>query len=273
MLNLLNDLFGKKIPYKSTLPYTAEQMRPFIPRNRASLGEVGDWIDEEAFAKSYFQYGVPGFLRPVINKPVGDAPTYTDLMALIAAKHFDQVNYLEIGVSVGKNFFQMLNILPKASLTAFDIEEINPVLARFLSAEGRTEWATPAKSIKKKASSLTKFSYQQKQVAYLSADVWDTNSWARLQGQKFNLVFSDALHTPEAILFEFEMLVKYGLLDQKFIIVWDDLVGKMQRSFFRIIKKYNDVYGIKEVFLVDINGWVGENEGPHSVGIISNFQF
>ncbi|WP_431216016.1 hypothetical protein ACQ86N_16025 [Puia sp. P3] len=47
----------------------------------------------------------------------------------------------------------------------------------------------------------------------------------------------------------------------------------MQKSFFRIIKKYNDVYGIKEVFLVDINGWVGENEGPHSVGIISNFEF
>jgi len=75
MLNLLNDLFGKKIPYKSTLPHTAEQMQPFIPRNRATLREVSDWIDEEAFARSYFQYGVPGFLKPVINKPVGDAPT------------------------------------------------------------------------------------------------------------------------------------------------------------------------------------------------------
>ena len=37
-----------------------------------------------------------------------------------------------------------------------------------------------------------------------------------MEGNQFNLVFSDALHTPEAILFEFEMLAKYGLLADKF---------------------------------------------------------
>jgi hypothetical protein len=67
------------------------------------------------------------------------------------------------------------------------------------------------------------------------------------------------------------MLVKYRLLDDRFVIVWDDLVGKMKQSFFRIIRKYNEVYGIKDVYLLDINGWVGQNEQPHSVGIISNF--
>ena len=105
----------------------------------------------------------------------------------------------------------------------------------------------------------------------MSADVWDENSWARLKGQKFNMVFSDALHTPKAILFEFEMLVKYDLLDSQFIIFWDDLVGKMKNSFYRIIRKYDRQYQVKDIYLLSINGWIGQNEGPHTVGVISNF--
>jgi len=86
------------------------------------------------------------------------------------------------------------------------------------------------------------------------------------------MVFSDALHTPKAILFEFEMLVKYNLLNDKFVIVWDDLVGKMQNSFYKIIRKYDKQYNIKDIYLMNINGWVGQNEAPHTVGIISNFK-
>jgi hypothetical protein len=270
---MLKNLFQKEVSYKSTIPFTAAELEKHIRANRASLDLVDNWIDEAAFSRSYFKYGVPDFLKPVINKPIGDAPTYTDLMTRLVERYFQQVNYLEIGVSVGKNFFQLLNALDNTRFTAFDIEEINPVLAGHLTKGARTEWDTPADSIKKNRSSLSEFTYKNKNVSYLSADVWDTNSWAKMEGNKFNLVFSDALHTPQAILFEFEMLVKYRLLDERFVIVWDDLVGKMQKSFFRIIRKYNEVYGIKDIYLLDINGWVGNNEGPHSVGIISNFAF
>ncbi|WP_431216015.1 hypothetical protein ACQ86N_16020 [Puia sp. P3] len=182
-------------------------------------------------AKSFFNYGVPDFLKPVINKPVGNSVTYTDLMALLAERYLPRVNYLEIGVSVGKNFFQLLNTLGPASMNAFDIEEINPVLAGQLEKGPRSEWDTPASSIKKNKSSLSEFTYKDKKIGYISADVWDRNSWGRMEGKKFNLVFSDALHTPQAILFEFEMLVKYGLLDQKFIIIWDDSRGQNAEIF------------------------------------------
>jgi len=272
MLTILKDLFQKEIPYKSAIPFAGDLAGP-MRTNREILASVDNWIDEEAFARSYFKYGVPDFIKSEINKPLGDAPTYTDLMVLLARKYFQQVNYLEIGVSVGKNFLQLLNALDKARFSAFDIEEINPVLARRLTIAGRAEWDTPLKSIKKNKSSLSSFSYADKEVNYLSGDVWDPNSWSKLGGNRFNLVFSDALHTPEAILFEFEMLVKYRLLDDRFIIVWDDLVGKMKNSFFRIIKKYNKEYGIKEIYLLEINGWVGQHEAPHTVGIISNFAF
>jgi hypothetical protein len=271
MMTALKNLFQREVPYKTVAPFTAGEMAEPIRLNRESLQLVDNWIDEEAFARSFFKYGVPDFLKGRINQPIGDAPTYTDLMALIAKRCFSHVNYLEIGVSVGKNFFQLLNGLDNAEFTGFDIEEINPVLAKRLSAGGRTEWATPPASIKRNPSSISNYLFGQKKVSYLSADVWDANSWSRLTGNRFNLVFSDALHTPQAILFEFEMLVKYRLLDERFVIVWDDLAGKMRNSFFKIIRKYNEIYGIKDIYLLEINGWVGNNEGPHSVGIISNF--
>jgi len=273
MLQSLKNLFQKEVPYKSAIPFSADALVEPIRLNRKTLASVDNWIDEEAFARSYFKYGVPDFLKAVINKPIGDTATYTDLMVHLAKHYFKQVNYLEIGVSVGKNFFQLLNALDNTRFSAFDIEEINPVLAKKLSPGARTEWDTPATSIKKNRSSLSAFDFGGSPVNYLSGDVWDANSWSKLEGNKFNLVFSDALHTPQAILFEFEMLVKYQLLDDRFVIVWDDLVGKMKNSFFKIIRKYDSIYQIKDIYLLEINGWVGENEGPHSVGIISNFAF
>jgi hypothetical protein len=273
MMNPLKNIFPKKIIAKSALPFTDEALTGPVSINRESLTLIDDWIDEKAFANSFFQYGVPPFIKEVINKPIGDAVTYTDLMLLIAKKYFERVNYLEIGVSVGKNFFQLLRSFPNAHLTGFDIEEINPVLERQLRFSDKKDWATPKRSIKKNSSSLKTYTFGDKKAAYLSADVWDEGSWERLQGQKFNIVFSDALHTPKAILFEFKMLEKYGLLDDRFVIVWDDLVGKMRDSFYKIIRRYNAAYGIRDIYLVPVNGWVGKHEGPHSVGIISNFEF
>ena len=273
VISSLKEVFLPKIKAKSTLPFSQVELQEFIETNRNSLRIVDDWIDSDAFKKSWFNYGVPDFIRNDINKRINNDPTYTDLMLLISKKYFTKLNYLEIGVSVGKNFFQLLNGLDNAIFNAFDIEEINPVLESKLKLENKIEWDTPSESIKKNKSSFKTYKFNNTEVNYLCADVWDSNSWARLKGKKFNLIFSDALHSPEAILFEFENLVKYDLLDEKFVIVWDDLVGKMKKSFFKIIRKYNKIYKLQDIYLLNVNGWVGEHEGPHSVGIISNFSF
>lgn len=273
MMSLLDKFFPPRVDVSTSLPPSIGPFDEVIDINRRSLTAVDNWIDEVAFSRSCFEYGVPGFIRAVINKPINRDLTYSDLMLRIAKKYFDRVNYLEIGVSVGKNFYQMLNAGLDAQFTAFDIEEINPVLEKRLNPVRKSSWDSLPKSIKKQQSSLAEYVYQQKQVNYLSADVWDERSWAKLEGQKFNLVFSDALHTPKAILFEFEMLVKYNLLDDKFVMLWDDLVGKMQYSFYRILKKYDKKYQVKESCLVNINGWVGEHEAPHTIGLIANFSF
>jgi hypothetical protein len=270
-MGLINKIFPEKIIAKPVYNFPEQEIQKCIETNRQSLSLVDNWIDETAFNHSWFNYGVPDFIKEVINKPIGNSVTYTDLMLFISKKHFSRLNYFEIGVSVGKNFFQLLNASESAHFIGFDIEEINPILAQQLQLQSKEEWETPATSIKKNKSSFKKYNFHGKEVGYISADVWDENSWSKLKGQKFNLVFSDALHTPKAILFEFEMLVKYDLLGEKFIIVWDDLVGKMKNSFYKIIRKYNKVYKIEDVYLLEVNGWVGKNEAPHSVGIISNF--
>ena len=270
-MNLFKKIFPQEIKAKAVFNFQDEKMKELIKINRDSLELVDNWIDETAFKKSWFQYGVPEFLKPEINKPVGTSLTYTDLMLYISKKHFTKVQYFEIGVSVGKNFFQVINAHKTGQFTGFDIEEINPVLEQKLTLKNQEEWKTPTKSIKKSQSSLKTYQFREAEISYLSADVWDENSWAKLKGNKFNIVFSDALHTPQAILFEFEMLVKYDLLADKFVIFWDDLVGKMKNSFYKIIRKYDEAYKIQDIYLMNINGWVGENEEPHTVGIISNF--
>ncbi len=196
-MNPFKNLFQKKIVARPTVPFSAEELAGPVKINRQTLQLIDSWIDDKAFTASFFNYGVPDFIKLVINKPVGEAVTYTDLMALIAKKYFEQVNYLEIGVSVGKNFFQLLRALDRASLTGFDIEEINPVLERQLSFLQKSEWPTPRGSVKKNNSSLKTYTAGDKNVAYLSADVWDEASWEKLQGSKYNIVFSDALHTPK----------------------------------------------------------------------------
>lgn len=272
MLQFIQNLFARPVDAKTELSIPDDQALNIIEFNRQTLGMIDNWIDQEAFSKSCFQYGVPDFIRDDINKPIGNGVTYTDLMVYLSRKHFQNLSYLEIGVSVGKNFFQMLRAHDNGVFVGFDIEEINPILAGQLRFESSEEWATPSRSIKKTASSLKNYEYNNLSVSYLCADVWDENSWAKLKGQKFNFIFSDALHTPEAILFEFEMLVKYDLLDSNFVIFWDDLVGKMKNSFYKIIRKYDRQYNVADIYLLAINGWIGQNEGPHSVGIISNFK-
>jgi len=271
MINWIRRTFQGGLTPKTEVPFSENDLQQCILANRSSLALVDNWIDDQAMVASYFNYGVPDFIKDKINKPIGNSITYTDLMLYIAKKYFEKVNYLEIGVSLGKNFFQMLNAFDHADLTCFDIEEINPVLEQKLKWVNKTEWDTPENSIKKNRSSLKTYTFAGNNVRYLSGDVWDTNSWARLENGRFNMIFSDALHSPEAILFEFEMLVKYRLTAEKFVIVWDDLEGKMRKAFYKIARKYNELFNIQDIYLLQVNGWIGENERPHTVGIISNF--
>ena len=109
----------------------------------------------------------------------------------------------------------------------------------------------------------------------MAGDIWDENSWPKLSGKKFNLVFADALHDPKALLWEYEMIEKYSLLDENFIYFWDDLNNGLENSFKTIVGDLKVKRWIKndKIYLIKINGWLGNNYHlKPDVGIISNLK-
>jgi len=243
-----------------------------IIKNRKILNGITDWIDHNAFNNSVFKYGIPDSIKDKINLPIGNEINYTDLLVAFA-KNYPVSKYLEIGVSVGKNFVPLLENIENAQFFGFDIEKINPIIEKKLIFINECHWPSKNDSLKKDNSYLKVYKYNYKNISYLCGDIYDENSWERLRGNKFNLIFSDALHTPEAILFEMNLLLKHDLIGDKFIIVWDDIYKPMQYSFWQIFKLLKSKYNLKRsnIFIIKINGWMGQNENKHTVGIISSY--
>jgi hypothetical protein len=250
-----------------------DRVQQIVKHNRESLALVPRWLDDQVYSSSVFKYGIPPNLRNAIDTKIDQRITYSDAIAYLSKHLSKPINYMEIGVSVGKNFFQVINFLNSSHVVGFDIEEINPVLENFLTAKEIIEkWPTDTDSKKITESSFTEYEYPSRnnKVDYLSGDVFDENAWRKLTGMKFNIIFSDALHSPEAISHEYKMLKKYDLIDTEgFILLWDDLVGPMQSAFKEIWNDISSRYnlGRKNVCRLRLNGWL--NLAVHEIGIIS----
>lgn len=254
--------------------FPKNKIEPIINFNRETLKKINNWIDDEVYEKSIYQYGLPRQVRHIIDREIDADITYTDTILFLSSFLKKDINYLELGVSVGKNFFQVTNFLKNSNITGFDIEDINPTLERFFSKKNRIEWETMKGSMKKKNSSINTYLYEpnNNKIWYLSGDVFDEKSWQRLSGNKYNIIFSDAFHSPEALLIEYEMVKKYGLIDEEeFILIWDDLHGEMEISFNKIWLDLQQKYNLKEndKLRICLNGWLGQNEFVHEIGIIS----
>lgn len=239
--------------------------------NREALAQVPEWISDETWNSGVYGYGMPPDVRELIDLDVGEGCTYTDALLSLVPHLRRPVQYLEVGVSVGKNFFQVAGHVRDASLTGFDIEEINPVLASRFEMSDQRAWATMAKSLKKTHSSLTTFSQRDRsnRIEYLCGDVFDGASWAQLAGKQFNVVFSDAFHSPDALLMECGQLLEHDLLNpDEVIIMWDDLIGPMQDAFQESCRRLaRQRPGCRHTsFLAPLKGWLGDNEPDHEVG-------
>lgn len=264
--------YQKRNEYQTIYTFDNASLDTIIPTNRQSLDLIKQWFDDDMLNSSIFRYGITDNILDKINLPIDDTVTYTDMLCYLSKKLSKPVNYMEIGVSVGKTLFQLLNYFQHSNLVGFEIEEINPYMSKMLKQTNKKEWPTKADSIKKSFSSITSFDYRTNKLDYYSADVWDENSWSKLQGRKFNVIFSDALHDERALLYEYEMIEKYNLLDEtEFVMAWDDLEEKMVDSFIEIKKRMAKRYGVskKNTYIIPINGWIGNHWGKHHVGIIT----
>ena len=249
------------------------EIQPIIECNRSTLRKVNSWISDETYDESLYGYGLPRALRHLIDNEIGQFVTYSDALAYFGTFLNKRVSYLELGVSVGKNFLQMLNFFSGGTLIGFDIEQINPVLEACLSPLGRQRWDTMPGSLKKEQSSLSEYLYVVKNnhVNYLSGDIFDEGSWSKLSGKKFNIILSDAFHSSEAILFEQTMIEKYDLLDEdEFVLVWDDMAGAMVKAFDLIWHNLQARYNLEagDRFTVHMGGWLGMHRYQHRAGFI-----
>jgi len=110
---------------------------------------------------------------------------------------------------------------------------------------------------------------------YLTSDVFAEGSWDRYAGMKFDMIFSDGLHSPDAIMYEMNMLIKLKLFNEEHFVLWyDDMGGDMTKGFFNNFVRLRETLfphlNENNIALVSVNGWLGSQEFKHTNGIISN---
>lgn len=252
--------------------------------NRNTLRSIPQWIDRAAMDQSLWNYGVPlewvktqhQADRTGVND-IEDDITTADVIGFLAAG-MKPLSYLEIGVSVGKTLTQIAKANPGSQLVGLDIEEINPVLKSQFDTS-QVEWRGPEGSpanaldgrIILKYPTMTRLHDKTAKVSldYLSADQFRPQTWENLSGRKFNLIYSDGVHTPEALRTELSYLNRFDLIDRRrpFAMVWDDMWSMtMQQPFVENCRALFEIFGGDEqaISLIELHGSYGMR---HPVGL------
>ena len=142
---------------------------------------------------------------------------------------------------------------------AFDINRINPIIEEKFNNK------------KQISDQSTSYIFNSNLITYVVGDVYNSKDLQELLGlsKKPNFIFSDADHTPEGLINEYNNFYS-KCLDENFIIYFDDLNSEMFSTFIDI---FNDIakkrHNVK-AHTFAINGWLGDNENLHKNGIISN---
>jgi len=271
---------------------TYNMQHNIIKFNRETLKSVNNWINIEDWniPNSLFNYGLPGCVFHLINLPIDENKTEVDMICnylIDVSKLNNKIHYLEIGVSVGKTFYQIiefskifLNNITEITFSCIDIEKINPIFEDILDNKYHQKIRmqipkdeTLIHSIKTNDNSITKWD----NIIYYEADEFDKNIWMNMKN-KYNFVFSDALHDPVALTHEYENLKKYNLLDEEgFIYCFDDLENETNQPMWNSVNAiYDNIkksYPLLNVTLEHfvVNGWIGQYEHPHNFGVIKAF--
>ncbi len=231
-----------------------------VKRNRETLAGVDHFVDDADYNGSPDGYGLPRHVKHLLDLPIDDQITYVDLLMFL--QHFisDRLRYVEIGVSVLKTFFQVSSFLDYSDLYAFDINPINPTIAkRFVKLRNDSAQAQC-------------YAHGSNRLGYFQGDVFKASDFAnfqRLVGGKVQIIFSDAHHTGKGIQSEYETYIKNALADD-FILYYDDLeTPSMYGYFMQLRELYRKRKGVT-VALLKVNGWLGQHEHPHLNGIITS---
>lgn len=246
-------------------------------KNRETLASVKEWIERDALDRSLWRYGIPKEWEshnPQYPEGTGineieKEPTHADLISFLG-RDIPNLTYLEIGVSVGKNFLQVCRQFPKAEIVGLDVEEVYSVLrdqfsefcVTFTSPEERQVATLGGRPVNKRAT----MSRLGSVIHYLSADQFCEETWELLKPRKFNIVFSDGVHSAVALRRELDFLLKYDLIDRsRFAMIWDDLFGiEMQAAFLDNAKQLSAIFSGGSYGILKVQGSYGV---PRPVGL------
>ena len=284
-----------------------ETVQEVHAQNRCLLLAVRQWIDRDEWKQALFGYGLPDYAFDKVAKDVGPRPTLSSAVAFLSTKLGPKPNLLELGVSVGKTLFQTLSTACDSRLVAFDLEEINPTFAHMLGhspmhaafrpspavsilnaprnfSKAQPGYASPRKD---RACTIKDYgrakAYRGNSFQYMSCDEYDLTAWRALgstlqapppgpaAASSFQLIFSDAMHTKEALDFELDRILELGLLDRdNFAVVWDDMDYDAAPLCGRIVEYAAASARNKITCLIGkMPGWLGANEYDHAVAIVT----
>ncbi len=235
-----------------------KELKKIIKKNRIYLDTVSEFLDKKNYEKN--DYGMPPVVFLNINKKINNLVTYSDLINFLNYKFFNcQLNYLETGVSVMKNFLQVENFLKNSHLFAYEIEELNPLFI--------DEYDIIDENLRTKST--------LNEIKYFKGDLGskkDNLSFNELlKNIKLDFVFSDAHHQPWSLTWEYKNVIKENLSDE-FILYFDDVNFPGIEDVINDIKKDLEgdnkiIYGVSFF----INGWIGQYEKFHKNIILSTF--
>jgi len=241
-----------------------QDLKKIILLNRKYLKNTGSFLSENEFKNN--DYGMDSKIFHNLDKEIKEYPTYTDLLIFTSSYlKSKKINYLEIGASVLKNFMQIDNYIENSNLVAFDINSIVPKYKEnfsILQEENRTS---------KIFSANTKNSLFYFEGSILNDE--DITHFNDFFDMKFNIIFSDALHTPEGILSEYENIISEKI-DEEFILYFDDLdFPGLEETAIKVFNDLKQKNSNLYLTTFKVYGWVGQHEKMHKNGIISNYNF
>lgn len=249
-------------------------MDEIVQFNRETLRKVPQWIERKDWEKpsSLFNYGLPSYVYHLIDRPISNQVTEADMICEYMKK-LKNVNYLEIGVSVGKTFWQLSEFarthIDSYNLSCLDIEKINPTFEKLLGESTtihHVQANPPNDSIRKsETNTITTWG----PITYYEADEFDNSIWDHMP--MFNLVFSDAMHRPDALLYEYEHVKKH-LDPNGFVYCFDDLEndtnGPMWTAVKHILADIQKTHSTATLEHHVVNGWLGQHQEAHNFGVI-----
>ena len=238
------------------------ELENIIKNNRSFLKEIKEFLSPDSYKEN--DYGIPPNIYKEIDKPIDENITYSDLIVFLlnTIKKKSNINYLEVGVSVMKNIMQIDNALSGAKLSIYDINKIVPVFESQFEVKENTN------------GNFFESTSGKNKIMYFQGDVFnkkDQDLFNLSIEENFNFVFSDAMHTPEGILTEYENIIKMNLADN-FMYYFDDLdFYNLLETAIHIYRDLSLSYENLNFYTFRINGWVGQNEKMHKNGIITTF--